>query len=183
MPLTDKQMKELLAKLLAKRMVEICTAISFDPTTDTSLPPQGRWVYLDTVKKSFEILTDELEQAEREAIGQGRKLKITSNQLQDLANTSKTCFDGGNHLFWQNLANNLNEYFAAPRPEASTRELREALRDMLKLLDEGKLVRNISGDGESDWAFKQLPMNQVLIRAAKLADLEGAVLDAQSELK
>ena len=36
---------------------------------------------------------------------------ITSAQLQDLADESKTCFDGGNHIFWTNFAGAINNFF------------------------------------------------------------------------
>lgn len=49
-------------------------------------------------------------------------MKITSKQLQDLASKSKTCFDGGNHLFWQNLADKVSEFFNAPEGDFETEE-------------------------------------------------------------
>lgn len=43
--------------------------------------------------------------------------------------------------------------------------LREALRDLFALMDEGFLVRDISRDAEPDWALKMIPFVQRLQKA------------------
>lgn len=45
---------------------------------------------------------------------------------------------------------------------AAAPELYEALEAVMKLIDDGMLVRNISGDHQSNWAVKQLPLVQTL---------------------
>lgn len=41
-------------------------------------------------------------------------------------------------------------------------ELIEAAQGVMELIDQGKLVRDTSGDLESDWAIKQIPMVRTL---------------------
>lgn len=41
-------------------------------------------------------------------------------------------------------------------------DMRAALKSVLTLIDEGKLVRDISGDSEPDWALRQLPLVRTL---------------------
>lgn len=48
---------------------------------------------------------------------------------------------------------------------AAAPELLEACQGLIRMMDEGVLVRDISDDGESGWAIKQLP----LVMAVKAA--------------
>lgn len=48
--------------------------------------------------------------------------------------------------------------------------LRASLREIMKLIEDGFLVRNISRDGEPGWAMRQIPMVQTLAKAAKLME-------------
>lgn len=50
------------------------------------------------------------------------------------------------------------------------KQILEAFRDLMALVDEGWLVRNTAGDSQPDWALKQIPY---LRRLAKIK----AVLD------
>ena len=54
------------------------------------------------------------------------------------------------------------------------RELEEALKDVFALMDEGFLVRNIDGDGASDWAVKLVPY---MVRLKKAYDALGKTDD------
>ena len=53
---------------------------------------------------------------------------------------------------------------------AEREELRECLRALLKLIDDGILVRDISRDSEPEWLMHQLPMVSALARASKVLE-------------
>lgn len=52
-------------------------------------------------------------------------MKITSPQLQELSRQSHICFDGGNHLYWQNLAEKLNAFLSDDESEANPESTQE----------------------------------------------------------
>ena len=56
---------------------------------------------------------------------------------------------------------------------AAAPEMYDALAAIMDLIDDEVLVRNISNDGDADWAIKQLP----LVRALKMA--QAALAKAQ----
>ena len=60
----------------------------------------------------------------------------------------------------------------APCPGCATKDaeierLREALREVLMLINSGYFVRDISHDGEPGWAMKQIPALMTLQKAAR----------------
>lgn len=54
-----------------------------------------------------------------------------------------------------------------PKLLAAYRELRDALQGVMDLIDDGKLVRDISKDGEPNWAMSQLCIVRALADAAR----------------
>ncbi len=58
--------------------------------------------------------------------------------------------------------------------EPTKKEVLDALRDLMALVDEGWLVRNTAGDGDPAWAIRQIPY---LRRLAKIKE----VLDTQTD--
>ena len=70
--------------------------------------------------------------------------------------------------------NSLRQDEANARLIAAAPEMYEALRGMLKLIDDGMLVRDMSHDHESDWAMKQIP----LVRTLQLAQAALAKTEA-----
>lgn len=51
---------------------------------------------------------------------------------------------------------------------ADNNALRDSLRAVMKLIEDGFLVRNILRDDEPGWAMRQIPMVQTLAKAAEL---------------
>lgn len=51
--------------------------------------------------------------------------------------------------------------------DAEIERLREALREVLMLINSGYFVRDISHDGEPGWAMKQIPALMTLQKAAR----------------
>lgn len=53
--------------------------------------------------------------------------------------------------------------------------LRDVLAGVMKVIDDGLLVRNISNDHRSDWGVKALPLIMALKHAQEALDLDGPV--------
>lgn len=49
-------------------------------------------------------------------------------------------------------------------------ELRRCLNGVMNLIEEGKLVRNTSGDHEPGWVFKQIDLIQILVDSNKVLE-------------
>lgn len=49
-------------------------------------------------------------------------------------------------------------------------QLRQSLQEVMDLIGEGVLVRNVTDDGSSDWAIRMLPLVSTLGRAQKLLE-------------
>lgn len=64
--------------------------------------------------------------------------------------------------------------------QAREKELRDALTDMIAMIDEGLLVRDVSKDHDPDWALKQLAFLKRLKKAAALAQPVGVPADEDS---
>jgi len=89
------------------------------------------WSCGDVVATStVEYWIEQLEEIEREqALSAAPASKrISIDELEKLYASSKTCFDPGYNLFWQNFTKAVNDYFAAaPAPSPLTEEPRDSV--------------------------------------------------------
>jgi len=72
-------------------------------------------------KSEADQIADELRKrlvtAPRAAGWQREPIKITTDELERIYSASKTCFDPGHNIFWQNFTKAINDYFALAAAE------------------------------------------------------------------
>ncbi len=54
--------------------------------------------------------------------------------------------------------------------EAKAAKLHDALSDLFSLIENGDLVRDITNDGQSNWALKMIPFMQALQKAQRMLE-------------